>query len=186
MRSLSLRTLKNAALLPLGLALGLSACGPEAQSTSASSLCFTDPSDGRTQVCVSKPWDVAPESIVVVEGGQTGVVIRDVIIRDSGSEPDGKPWDVAPALVIRDAPPQDPQDPQEDAPWDVAPEGGEVLPTLVIRDAPPQDPREDAPWDVQPAVVIRDSPAASVVIRDLAPSFECLQSLEGPTLCRRR
>lgn len=154
MRSLSFRTLKNAALLPLGLALGLSACGPEAQSPSASSLCFTEPSDGRSKVCVSKPWDVAPESIIVVEGDPSGVVIRDVIIRDSGSEPDGKPWDVAPALVIRDA--------------------------------PPQDPREDAPWDVQPALVIRDSPAASVVIRDLASSFECLQSLEGPTLCRRR
>lgn len=157
MRSLSFRTLKNAALLPLGLALGLSACGPEAQSGSTSSLCFTEPSDGRSKVCVSKPWDVAPESIIVVEGDPSGVVIRDVIIRDSGSEPDGKPWDVAPALVIRDAPPQE-----------------------------PQDPREDAPWDVQPALVIRDSPAASVVIRDLASSFECLQSLEGPTLCRRR
>jgi hypothetical protein len=164
MRTLSLRSLKNAALLPLGLALGLSACGPEAQSGGSSSLCFTEPSDGRSKVCVSKPWDVAPESLVIIEGGQADVVIRDVIIRDSGSEPDGKPWDVAPALVIRDAPPQDPQDPQDDAPWDVAPEGGEVM----------------------PAVVIRDSPAASVVIRNLASSFECLQSLEGPTLCRRR
>jgi hypothetical protein len=164
MRSLSLRTLKNAALLPLGLALGLSACGPEAQSGSAASQCFTEPSDGRSKVCVSSPWDVAPESLVVIEGDTSDVVIRDVVIRDRGLEPDGKPWDVAPALVIRDAPPQDPQDPQEDAPWDVAPEGGEVMPALVIR----------------------DSAVSSVVIRDLAPSFECLQSPEGVTLCSRR
>jgi hypothetical protein len=181
MRTPSIRSLFRSSALSLGLTLGLSACGTDDVSANTP-FCFADTSAAQGVSCFTEPWDMET-TLLMLDSARAQVIIRDgkVIFPDGTT-----PWDVAPAVVIRD---RDNRvvSPDGKTPWDRVAQGKTPW-DRTAQGTTPWDRTAQSDDEVKPAVIIRDvSPA--VVIRDLAVSYpslslECSAVSQGLTFCR--